>query len=264
MSSFKLLLLSISVVLQTTITLSIITPKSSSSKDRPLLRQFGNGINERVLNSKEGYNRFGLENHYTSDETIPCLDMQTTSDSSSTTNINSNVADKSSSLYDISSQREIREAYMNDNTQQGTTESDRIHGRSSGSGCCIIRLTGKDAASVRLLVNFADDFFDCVDCGDNEHANYDADNNCAAGKLKDLGVFRIANNVHAGFDHNVDEEDKMQVLYTKLIPEGEVLEAAMGGCQMVMEVMAAAVRERGASLWKASEGKANVVVVEDI
>ena len=45
---------------------------------------------------------------------------------------------------------------------------------------------------------------------------------------------------------------------------GEVLEAAMGGCQMVMEVMAAAVRERGAALWKASEGKANVVVVEDI
>ena len=45
---------------------------------------------------------------------------------------------------------------------------------------------------------------------------------------------------------------------------GEVLEAAMGGCQMVMEVMAAAVRERGATLWKASDGKANVVVVEDI
>eukprot|EP00571_Detonula_confervacea_P011738 CAMPEP_0172297162 /NCGR_PEP_ID=MMETSP1058-20130122/287_1 /TAXON_ID=83371 /ORGANISM="Detonula confervacea, Strain CCMP 353" /LENGTH=285 /DNA_ID=CAMNT_0013006277 /DNA_START=16 /DNA_END=873 /DNA_ORIENTATION=+ len=37
---------------------------------------------------------------------------------------------------------------------------------------------------------------------------------------------------------------------------GEVLEAAMGGCQMVMEVMAAAVRERGAGLWKAKEGKA--------
>ena len=45
---------------------------------------------------------------------------------------------------------------------------------------------------------------------------------------------------------------------------GEVLESAMGGCQMVMEVMAAAVRERGAGLWKAKEGKANVVVVEDI
>lgn len=219
--SSSLLLLSISVVVQTTNTLSIISPKSSSSKDHPLLRKFGNGINERVLNSKEGFNRFGLENHYTSDETIPCLDMQTTSDSSSTTNINSNVADKLS-FYDISSQREIREAYINnDNTQQGTTESDRIHGRSSGSGCCIIRLTGKDAASVRLLVDFANDFFDGVDCGDNEHANYDADNNGSARKLKDLGVFRITNNVHAGFDHNVNEEDKMQVLYTKLIPEGE-------------------------------------------
>mmetsp|Transcript_41155 Transcript_41155/g.87700 ORF Transcript_41155/g.87700 Transcript_41155/m.87700 type:complete len:289 (-) Transcript_41155:173-1039(-) len=41
---------------------------------------------------------------------------------------------------------------------------------------------------------------------------------------------------------------------------GEVLEAAMGGCQMVMEVMAAAVRERGAGLWKAKEGKANVLL----
>lgn len=45
---------------------------------------------------------------------------------------------------------------------------------------------------------------------------------------------------------------------------GEVLESAMGGCQMVMEVMAAAVRERGAGLWKAREGKASVFVVEDI
>lgn len=41
---------------------------------------------------------------------------------------------------------------------------------------------------------------------------------------------------------------------------GEVLEAAMGGCQMVMEVMAAAVRERGAGLWKAKEGKATVLL----
>ena len=172
-SLLKLLLLSI-VALQTNNALSIITPKSSS-KDRPLLRKFGNGINERVLNSKEGFNRFGLENHYTSDETIPCLDMQTTSDISATNiNSNSNVAALSSSLYDISSQKEIREAYINnDNNQQGTTESDRIHGRSSGSGCCIIRLTGKDAVSVRLLTDFADDFFDGVDRGDNEHANYE-------------------------------------------------------------------------------------------
>ncbi|KAL7529049.1 hypothetical protein ACHAXR_002764 [Thalassiosira sp. AJA248-18] len=41
---------------------------------------------------------------------------------------------------------------------------------------------------------------------------------------------------------------------------GEVLEAAMGGCQMVMEVMAAAVRERGAGLWKAKEGKCNIML----
>jgi hypothetical protein len=33
-----------------------------------------------------------------------------------------------------------------------------------------------------------------------------------------LGVFRIENNVHAGFDQDVNNEGKMQVLYTKLIP----------------------------------------------
>lgn len=42
----------------------------------------------------------------------------------------------------------------------------------------------------------------------------------------------------------------------------EVLEAAMVGCQMVMEVMAAAVRARGAGLWKAKEGKAQVMLNE--
>ena len=41
---------------------------------------------------------------------------------------------------------------------------------------------------------------------------------------------------------------------------GEVLECARAGCEMVMEVMAAAVRERGAGLWKAREGKATVVL----
>lgn len=42
----------------------------------------------------------------------------------------------------------------------------------------------------------------------------------------------------------------------------EVLEAAMVGCQMVMEVIAAAVRARGAGLWKAKEGKAQVMLNE--
>jgi hypothetical protein len=200
------------VALSTTILQQQKTP--TTTKDRPLLRQFGRGINERILNSKEGYNRFGLENHYTSDETIPCLDMQTTSD------YNTNNA-PSESLFDVSSQREIREAYMaNDNTQQGTkAASDGIHGRSSGSGCCIIRLTGKDATSVRGLVDFADDFFEGVDNDDDGDDDDDANNdtNTAARRLKDLGVFRIANNVHAGFDRDVNKEGKMQVLYTKLI-----------------------------------------------
>ena len=40
----------------------------------------------------------------------------------------------------------------------------------------------------------------------------------------------------------------------------KVLECARRGCEMVMEVMAAAVRERGAGLWKAREGRASVVL----
>jgi hypothetical protein len=222
-----LLLLSAAAVPQTAVALSTtITqqkkPPTTTTKDRPLLRQFGRGINERILNSKEGYNRFGLENHYTSDETIPCLDMQTTRDYNA-----NNAASSSSSLFDVSSQREIREAYMaNDNTQQGTVAaSDGIHGRSSGSGCCIIRLTGKDATSVRGLVDFADNFFEGVDSDDDVDGHDDTNNigtaNKAARRLKDLGVFRIANNVHAGFDHNVNKEGKMQVLYTKLIYPGQ-------------------------------------------
>ena len=178
----------------------------SPTKDRPLLRRFGRRINERILNSKEGHNRFGLDDHYTSEETIPCLDMQTSSD---------DVAASSSS-----SQRDIRKAYMaNDNTQQGTRPPrSGIHGRSSGSGCCIIRLSGKDATSVRGLVDFADNFFEGVDSGDNDNDASATRSSKAARRLKDLGVMRIANNVHAGFDHDVDDEGKMQVLYSKLIP----------------------------------------------
>lgn len=80
------------------------------------------------------------------------------------------------------------------------------HGLSSGSGCCIVRLVGEDAESVSGLVDFADDFFAGVD---NESANR---------AINNVGVFRISNNVHAGFDKNVNGDDKMQVCYTKLIP----------------------------------------------
>ena len=101
---------------------------------------------------------------------------------------------------DVSSRTDIRKAYT-------ASYTERVHGRSSGSGCCIIRLHGNDAASVRGLVDFANDFFDGVD---------DDDRNAA---IRDLGVFRIGNNIHAGFDNDVNREGKMQVLYTKLIPD---------------------------------------------
>jgi hypothetical protein len=204
-----LLFFSAAVAPQTT-ALSLTFPQQKAPlKDRPLLRQFNKGINERVLNSKEGCNRFGLDNHYTSAETIPCLDMQT----SSSMEYDSN----NCAAPFVSSQRDIREAYMaNDHTEHGTIAAgEGIHGRSSGSGCCIIRLQGKDATSVRGLVDFADNFFEGIDSDDDDNAHV---NNEAARRLKDLGVFRIANNIHAGFDQNVNEEGKMQVLYTKLIP----------------------------------------------
>ena len=35
--------------------------------------------------------------------------------------------------------------------------------------------------------------------------------------INDLGVFRIANNIHAGFDSNVNSENKMQILWTNLL-----------------------------------------------
>jgi len=158
-------------------------------KDRPLLRQFGRGIDDRVLKSKEGSNRFGLVDHYTSAETIPCLDMKCGAGGNND---------------DIASRNEIRQAYTaGDNTG---VEGNGMHGRSSGSGCSIIRLRGKDAVSVRGLVNFADRFFEGVD---DDNRNKD---------IKDVGVFRIANNVHAGFDQNVNLEGKMQALFTKIIP----------------------------------------------
>lgn len=165
-------------------------------KDRPLLQQFGRGINERVINSKEGYNRFGSGDHYTSAETIPCLHMQS-SDCASDVSCNN--------LF-TSSRIDIRRAYTADENIVDGMASEGVHGRSSGSGCCIIRLQGRDAASVRGLVDFADNFFVGVD---DDSRNTDINN---------LGVFRIGNNIHAGFDNNVDEEGKMQVLYTKLIP----------------------------------------------
>ena len=172
--------------------LFVDTEQSQQRKDRPLLRRFGRGINERAQNSKEGHNRFGLADHFTSGECIPCLDISCAGN------------ECGSSEYENSSRGDIRRAY----TADSGVGRGAVHGRSSGSGCAIIRLRGEDAASIRGLTDFADRFFDGVD-----------DSECKSSQsIKDVGVFRIANNVHAGFDKNVNREGKMQVLYTKLIP----------------------------------------------
>ena len=166
--------------------------------DRPLLRQFGNRISERVINSKYGYNwkdnNIAVDGYdaYTSKETIPCLNMQCDYNGNS----------KYNKYDDIGSRGEIRKAYTASNSKVEPSK----FGRSSGSGCTIIRLRGKDASSVNGLVNFADDFFDGVD---NEECNTDINN---------VGMVRVDDNVHFGFDANVNEEGKMQVLYTKLVP----------------------------------------------
>jgi len=167
--------------------------------DRPLLRQFGNRISERVINSKYGYNwkdtNIAVDDGYdayTSEETIPCLNMQSDGGSNNTKKNDG----------DIASRGEIRKAYTASSSKIEPSE----FGRSSGSGCTIIRLRGKDASSVNGLVNFADDFFDGVD---NEECNTDINN---------VGMVRVDDNVHFGFDTNVNGKGKMQVLYTKLVP----------------------------------------------
>ena len=196
-------------------------PPTPTKVDRPLLRQYGRGINDRIRDSKEGYNRFGSGDHYTSAETTPCLDMQTTASSSCNSNTDSASSNrkKSNNDFDVSSRREIREGYTSSSSAGAEAgEGGGVHGRSSGSGCCIIRLQGTDAKSVRGLMDFADNFFEGVDSDNDDTTNNANTNIAAAQRLKELGVFRIANNVHAGFDNNVNEEGKMQVLYTKLIP----------------------------------------------
>lgn len=179
------------------------TPTIHEHKKRPLLRNFGRKIQKRIVNSKSGAHRFGMEGAYTSDEIFPCLDMQ------------SNVGgEKDSNDHDdgiFSSRREIRDAF---NESSGTSnkssnddDTSGIHGRSSGSGCCIIRLNGEDAASIRGLTDYANDFFEKVDNEDTSR-----------GSVKDVGVFRIDQFVYAGFDENVNDEGRMQMLDTRILP----------------------------------------------
>ena len=50
-----------------------------------------------------------------------------------------------------------------DEANDGASASASAHGRSSGSGCTIVRLCGSDASSMRDLMNYAHRFFDMVD-----------------------------------------------------------------------------------------------------
>ncbi|KAL7544107.1 hypothetical protein ACHAXR_013585 [Thalassiosira sp. AJA248-18] len=164
-------------------------------KERPLLEKFSRGINKRVCDSKEGTNRFGQGGAYTSEETIPCLDMQgsTSFDAKTVT---------------MSSRRAIRKAFTESSHLQSSNscKNENPHGRSSGSGCSIIRLTGSDASSINGLTKYTNRFFERVD---NDSCNDDVIN---------TGVFRIENHVYAGFDDNVNGEGKMQFLDTRILP----------------------------------------------
>ncbi len=92
-----------------------------------------------------------------------------------------------------------------DEANDGASASASAHGRSSGSGCTIVRLCGSDASSMRDLMNYAHRFFDMVD---DDGRNSD---------VRDAGVFRIDEHVYAGFDDDVNGEGRMQFLDTRMM-----------------------------------------------
>mmetsp|Transcript_28364 Transcript_28364/g.59906 ORF Transcript_28364/g.59906 Transcript_28364/m.59906 type:complete len:506 (-) Transcript_28364:44-1561(-) len=161
---------------------------------RPLLRNFGRGIKQRINHAKMGTNRFGEVGAYTSEETIPCLDMRGSVNNGDIGKVN------------ISCRNAIRKAFTESSRICCTNNDKTPHGRSSGSGCTIIRLTGSDAASIHGLTRYTDRFFEQVD---NDDCN---------DVVVNTGVFRIDNHVYAGFDENVNGEGKMQFLDTRMLP----------------------------------------------
>lgn len=169
-------------------------------EERPLLLNFGRQIQKRIVNSKTGVHRFGMEGAYTSDETFPCLDMQ----------CGGGGGYNNDDRYRFSSIREIRDAF-NESSGANNNNCDNYtpgnHGKSSGSGCSIIRLTGEDAASIRGLTDYANDFFEKVD-----------NDETVEGSVKDVGLFRIDKFVYAGYDENVNDENQMQMLDTRILP----------------------------------------------
>jgi len=183
-------------------------------KDRPLLRKFKQGIQKRIRHSSEGINRNGQVDAYKSAETFPCLNMQSCT-------YNDDVEDDLDVTLDISSRTSIRKAFTessrihsaNDCNNNDGEEKELLplpHGRSSGSGCTIIRLTGSDASSIKKLTQYGADFYEQVD--DTSRNN----------NIMDAGVFTIADHIVAGYDDNVNDEGKMQFLDTRILPNKQV------------------------------------------
>lgn len=183
-------LASVSIVRRQRLTLNAHGPQENGRvfgfQDRPLLKKFGQDIHRRVMDSAQGRHRKGKVGAYTSKEIIPRLDMQCSTAAYGLNDLS------------IASRQEIREAF----SESETTFNSRLHGRSSGSGCVIIRLQGEDAVAMHKLVSYADRFFDQVDSIEGK-------------EVADVGVFRVANHVYVGFDENVND-GKMQFLDTRI------------------------------------------------
>ena len=203
MNAFFFRLLAALTVLESTHAFSIKSVEAPNVADvdtdteRPLLQRFGKQLQNRIVNSKAGCHRFGMKGAYTSDETFPCLDMQCSGglDNDDT----------------FSSRKEIRDAFNESSGANNNSNSNRLHGKSSGSGSCIIRLSGDDALSIRGLVDYANDFFEKVDNDDTSKGS----------SVKDVGVFKIDQFLYAGFDQNVNNEGLMQFVDTRILPRSD-------------------------------------------
>ena len=201
--------------------------------DRPLLRKFGRRIKKRVHDSEDGMHHFGEVGAYTSDETIPCLDMQVTRNQDACEDGERG----GGSATAMSSRGEIREAFTEssrinnyegrENTHKSQQQNRHAfqqspHGRSSGSGCTIIRLTGSDAISIHGLIDYADRFFELVDNDENNSVKGEEERieiDKLGDAVKNAGVFRIANHVYAGFDEDINGEGRMQFLDTRIVSQ---------------------------------------------
>ena len=235
-------------------------------QQRPLLREFGLGIRRRVRTASEegGANRAGQCGAYTSGEVIPCLDMRTCGGHYGPESPSVDVYDDDDDYGDeeeevgvvanLSSRGAIRRAFVESSDNRGcggcsrdtggggdresaSASADaarrrRRHGRSSGSGCAIVRLTGSDASSVRGLANYAHQFFDAADDGGDDDARHHAGGGgCShpstssssgrrATRRKNAllpGVFRIDDHAFAGYDRDVNGEGRMQFLDTRIL-----------------------------------------------